>query len=213
VKQVVLSETLRVEDEGHVFLAIRDRLPPDTGLFVGNSMAIRDCETYFVSPSAQDVAIYCNRGANGIDGVISSALGTSLAHQHNVLILGDLSALHDMNALLLARTYQLSMVIIIVNNDGGGIFSFLPQAQHPKHYESLFGTPHGLQFNAMAAMYGAVYQQIPSIALLQEAVTQGLNHGGVHLLELTTQREPNVWSRRALTQRAHQAISNNVSEG
>jgi 2-succinyl-5-enolpyruvyl-6-hydroxy-3-cyclohexene-1-carboxylate synthase len=213
VKQVVLSETLRVEDEGHVFLAIRDRLPPDTGLFVGNSMAIRDCETYFVTPSAQDVAIYCNRGANGIDGVISSALGTSLAHQHNVLILGDLSALHDMNALLLARTYQLSMVIIIVNNDGGGIFSFLPQAQHPKHYESLFGTPHGLQFNAMAAMYGAKYQQIPSIALLQEAVTQGLNEGGLHLLELITQREPNVWSRRALTHRAHQAISNNLSEG
>ena len=210
IRQVILEEPLEVYHEGHIFRVIRELLPPQTRLFVGNSMAIRDCDTYFISPSTE-VTIYGNRGVNGIDGVISSALGTSICHQHTILILGDLSALHDMNALLIARKYHLSMVIIIVNNDGGGIFSFLPQAQHPKHFESLFGTPHGVTFESVSTLYGAQYADIQSIKELQDKVIDGLHQGGLHILEMKTEREPNVVYRRELTRQVHETLNSMIN--
>jgi 2-succinyl-5-enolpyruvyl-6-hydroxy-3-cyclohexene-1-carboxylate synthase len=211
IRQVLLHEPLQIQNEGHVFRAIREQLPTQTGLFVGNSMAIRDCDTYFIA-SSTDVSIYCNRGVNGIDGVISSALGVAISHPHTVLILGDLSALHDMNGWLLARKYAISMVIIIVNNDGGGIFSFLPQAQHPKHFESLFGTPHGIAFESVAALYGAHYTDIQSISELQDQLVAGLNQGGIHILEVKTERESNVTYRRELVKLVHQTLNPLIDE-
>src|SRR5207244_1537028 len=115
--------------EGRVFTELASLLPHSTTLYTGNSMPVRDMDTFFWS-SEQRIRVTGNRGANGVDGIVSSALGASAAagqHAPTVLVLGDLSFFHDLNGLLAARLHQLNLTIVLVNNDGGGIFSFLPQ--------------------------------------------------------------------------------------
>jgi 2-succinyl-5-enolpyruvyl-6-hydroxy-3-cyclohexene-1-carboxylate synthase len=102
-----------------------------------------------------------NRGASGIDGLISSALGTAAAETGPVvLVLGDLAFYHDMNGLLAAGRHRVSATIVLLDNDGGGIFSFLPQAAYPEHFEALFGTPTGLDFRLAAELYGATFSRM-----------------------------------------------------
>lgn len=123
--------------------------------FLSNSMPVRDFENFFVAKSGQ--TIYCNRGANGIDGVVSSALGTARGHQENYLLIGDLALFHDMNGLMMAKRYQIPMTIVVVNNNGGGIFSFLPQAAAKDYFEMLFGTPQDLDIEKVASLYDFEY--------------------------------------------------------
>jgi 2-succinyl-5-enolpyruvyl-6-hydroxy-3-cyclohexene-1-carboxylate synthase len=108
-------------------------------------MPIRDLDTFFFC-NDKNIRIMANRGANGIDGVVSTALGASTVPNPLILVIGDLSFYHDLNGLLAAKLHQLNITIILINNDGGGIFSFLPQAGLPRHFETLFGTPIGLDF-------------------------------------------------------------------
>ena len=145
--------------EGRVFSELANLLQDGTTLYIGNSMPVRDLDTFFWS-SEQHIRIMGNRGANGIDGVISSALGASAVAENEptVLVLGDLSFFHDLNGLLAARLHELNLTIILINNDGGGIFSFLPQAAYPEHFEQLFGTPTGLDFQSCG---GNVWWEIP----------------------------------------------------
>jgi 2-succinyl-5-enolpyruvyl-6-hydroxy-3-cyclohexene-1-carboxylate synthase len=139
-----------------------------------------------------------NRGANGIDGVVSSALGVAAYGAGPVvLVLGDISFYHDMNGLLAARSYNLNLVIVLLNNDGGGIFSFLPQATLPADtFEQLFGTPHGLDFSHSAALYGARYTRIADWSRFRQAIQRGLADGGLHIIEVQTDRAQNVAMHR-----------------
>ena len=132
-------------NEGKVVYELQKKLPNDACLFVANSMPIRDVDTFFHNTS-KNIRIMANRGANGIDGVVSSALGASINHQKTVLLIGDLSFYHDLNGLLAAKMHNLNITIIVVNNNGGGIFSFLPQRDEEQHFELLFGTPTNLTF-------------------------------------------------------------------
>lgn len=145
--------------EPRVFAELADLLPPDATLFAGNSMPIRDLDTFFPARN-QAVRFLANRGASGIDGVVSTALGVSAVSPGPVVLtIGDLSFHHDLNGLLAAKQYRLRAPIVLLHNDGGGIFSFLPQAEDPEHFEELFGTPHGLDFRPAAEMYGLHYQR------------------------------------------------------
>src|SRR5579864_6032054 len=149
--------------EGRVFTELARLLPDGTTLYAGNSMPVRDLDTFFWC-SEHRIRIMGNRGASGIDGVVSSALGASAGAAQNeptVLVLGDLSFFHDLNGLLAARLYQLNLTVVLINNDGGGIFSFLPQGAYPEHFEQLFGTPTGLDFRLAVQMYGGQYQRVP----------------------------------------------------
>ncbi|HYL44569.1 MAG TPA: thiamine pyrophosphate-dependent enzyme [Ktedonobacteraceae bacterium] len=142
-----------------------------------------------------------NRGANGIDGVISSALGASAGAGPNkptILVLGDLSFLHDLNGLLAARLHGLNLTLVLINNDGGGIFSFLPQAAYPEHFEQLFGVPTGLDFRFAAQMYGGQFQRVESWEQFRKAISQGLDTGGLHVIEVPTDRASNVKMHRQL---------------
>jgi 2-succinyl-5-enolpyruvyl-6-hydroxy-3-cyclohexene-1-carboxylate synthase len=186
--------------EGRVFTELAALLPGGTTLYVGNSMAVRDLDTFFWS-SEQRIRVMGNRGANGIDGIISSALGASAAatqHEPAVLVLGDLSFFHDLNGLLAARLHQLNLTIVLINNDGGGIFSFLPQAAYPEHFEQLFGTPTGLDFRLAVEMYGGQFQKINSWEQFRKAVNRGLHTGGLHVIEVPTERTSNVKMHRQL---------------
>ncbi|GAC1586316.1 MAG: 2-succinyl-5-enolpyruvyl-6-hydroxy-3-cyclohexene-1-carboxylic-acid synthase [Ktedonobacteraceae bacterium] len=201
-----MIQDFTVPFEGRVFTELAHLLPDGALLYTGNSMPVRDLDTFFWG-SEHAIRIMGNRGANGIDGIVSSALGASaVASGPNVLVIGDLSFFHDMNGLLAAKLHQLDVTIIVVNNDGGGIFSFLPQANYPEHFEQLFGTPIGLDFSHSAAMYGGHYQRVADWEQFRIAVERGMQNGGLHIVEVTTERESNVRMHRQLWQSVTHAL-------
>jgi len=186
--------------EGRVFTELGRLLPDGTTLYAGNSMPVRDLDTFFWC-SENRIRIMGNRGASGIDGVVSSALGASAGAGQNeptVLVLGDLSFFHDLNGLLAARLYQLNLTVVLINNDGGGIFSFLPQRAYPEHFEQLFGTPTGLDFRLAVQMYGGQFQKVDTWEQFRKTVSRGLNTGGLHVIEVPTERTSNVKMHRQL---------------
>ncbi len=186
--------------EGRVFTELARLLPDGTTLYAGNSMPVRDLDTFFWC-SEHRIRIMGNRGASGIDGVVSSALGASAGAGQNeptVLVLGDLSFFHDLNGLLAARLYQLNLTVVLINNDGGGIFSFLPQGAYPEHFEQLFGTPTGLDFRLAVQMYGGQFQKVDTWEQFRKTVSRGLNTGGLHVIEVPTERTSNVKMHRQL---------------
>jgi 2-succinyl-5-enolpyruvyl-6-hydroxy-3-cyclohexene-1-carboxylate synthase len=197
--------------EGRVFAELAACLPEGATCFVSSSMPVRDLDT-FLPGSDRSIRFLANRGANGIDGVVSSALGASAATDGPlVLVIGDLAFYHDLNGLLAARLHRLHATIILLNNDGGGIFSFLPQAAHPKHFEQLFGTPHGLDFRPAAEMYGATFNRVTNWAEFRSAVNGGLRAEGLAIVELQTNRERNVRMHRAVWQAVSAGLADLVS--
>jgi 2-succinyl-5-enolpyruvyl-6-hydroxy-3-cyclohexene-1-carboxylate synthase len=194
--------------EGRVFSELAELLPARSLLYAGNSMPIRDMDTFFW-PRSTEIRCLGNRGANGIDGVISSALGASAAGVPNepaVLVIGDLSFFHDLNGLLAARLHHLHLTIVLVNNDGGGIFSFLPQSTYPEHFEQLFGTATGLDFRPVVEMYGGSFRRIVSWEEFRQTLQHDLNADGLHVIEVPTERASNVTMHRQLWQVMEQAL-------
>jgi 2-succinyl-5-enolpyruvyl-6-hydroxy-3-cyclohexene-1-carboxylate synthase len=192
--------------EGQVFAELAALLPDRALLYAGNSMPIRDLDTFFPG-SSRPIRLLANRGANGIDGVVSSALGAAAAELGpTVLVIGDLSFYHDSNGLLAAMQHDLNLTIILLNNDGGGIFSFLPQAGDPEHFETLFGTPHGLDFRPLAQMYGARYERVTNWEAFRSAVQHGIEIGGLQIVEVPTERARNVIVHREIWQAVNAAL-------
>ena len=184
--------------EPTVFLELADLLPEGTVLFAGNSMPVRCLDSFF-PPNDRPLRFLANRGANGIDGVVSTALGVGAAVSDPlVLVIGDISFYHDMNGLLAAGKQGLSATIILLNNNGGGIFSFLPQAERVEHFEELFGTPHDLDFSHAAKMYGLGYSRPSDRTTFREEVRLSLDSQGVDLIEVVTDRKTNVEIHRQI---------------
>jgi 2-succinyl-5-enolpyruvyl-6-hydroxy-3-cyclohexene-1-carboxylate synthase len=189
--------------EGTVFTELAALLPDGAALHASSSMPVRDMDSFFPG-SDRSIHFLSNRGANGIDGVISSALGAGAANGESggplALVIGDLAFYHDMNGLMAAKLHHLNATIVLINNNGGGIFSFLPQAAYPDHFEQLFGTPHGLDFRLAAELYGAQYTCAADWDSFRRAVSQGLASGGLNIVEVQTDRERNVRQHRAVWQ-------------
>jgi 2-succinyl-5-enolpyruvyl-6-hydroxy-3-cyclohexene-1-carboxylate synthase len=178
--------------------------PEGSSLVVASSMPVRDLEWY-AAPRA-GVRVFANRGANGIDGVTSTALGVALGSgAPTALLIGDLAFLHDSGALLGLARRPVDLVVVVVDNDGGGIFSFLPQADalEPSAYELLFGTPHGLDLTALAGAHGLSARRVESEGDLVTALTDAHASGGVHVLLVTSDRQQN----RAVHDALHAAVA------
>jgi 2-succinyl-5-enolpyruvyl-6-hydroxy-3-cyclohexene-1-carboxylate synthase len=201
--------------EGAVAGALGDALPDGAVVLVGNSMPVRDLDT-FLPGSARPRRFIGNRGASGIDGLIATALGLVAGQtQPVVLVLGDLAFLHDLTSLAAARRLGLDLTIVLVDNDGGGIFSFLPQGAAdrpelglPAHYEELFGTPHGLDLHPVALSLGASHRRVGNDGLAR-ALTAAVGRPGVDVIELRTDRRRNVELHRqasAAVERALEAL-------
>ncbi len=181
-------------------------LPEGTLLFAGNSMPVRDLDS-FTRGSDRAVRVMGNRGVNGIDGVVSTALGVSAASDSPVLlVVGDLSFHHDLNALAAIREGRARAVIVVVNNDGGGIFSFLPSSEYTDLFERYFGTPHGLDFRPVAALYGVPYAAPAGLRELVERASQALRSKESAVIEVRTDRRANVAHHRALLAEAAAAV-------
>jgi len=193
--------------EGRVFAELAATLPHGAALVVGNSMPVRDLDGFFPAIE-RPVRIFANRGANGIDGVTSTALGVAAGHPGpTVLVTGDLSFYHDLPGLLAARRHRLRATIVLLNNDGGGIFSFLPQAREaPEHFEFLFGTPHGLDFRHAAELFGLAYQRPADWSEFRTALRSALASEGTTVIELRTDRQRNVQLHEGLWHQARQAV-------
>ncbi|HEU0113057.1 MAG TPA: 2-succinyl-5-enolpyruvyl-6-hydroxy-3-cyclohexene-1-carboxylic-acid synthase, partial [Thermomicrobiales bacterium] len=186
--------------EGAVFPILARLLPDGATLFAGNSMPVRDLDSFFPT-TERDIRLYANRGANGIDGVVSTALGVAGAGPGPVvLVVGDLSFYHDMNGLLAAKLHDLDAAVVVLDNNGGGIFSFLPQADSVPHarFEQLFGTPTGLDPARVAALYDASFERPESADALAEALAAAIARPGLDILTVRTDRTENVRQHRAI---------------
>ena len=173
--------------EGRTIRELQKKIPEDGQIFVANSMTIRDFDYFWFSGESKAV-LYGNRGVNGIDGTISTALGLAVNGRPTYLVTGDLSLFHDLNGLAVAKTHNLNLTIILHNNDGGGIFEYLPQ-KGTKHFDYLFSTSQGLDYSGAAKLYGCGYTKISSPDELSSVLAKIGQESGVHIIEIPTNRE------------------------
>jgi 2-succinyl-5-enolpyruvyl-6-hydroxy-3-cyclohexene-1-carboxylate synthase len=193
--------------EGQVVRALAAALPDPAQVVIGSSMAIRDADTFW--PAARPGQRFlANRGASGIDGLVSTALGAAAAAPDlpTVLLLGDLSLYHDMNGLWAARRHGLRPVIVVLDNDGGGIFEFLAQAEHPDVFEELFGTPLGLRLEDVARLYDLPFVDAGPAGDLPAALAAALASGGPALVRAPFTRAGSVAGHRACWAAVGQAL-------
>lgn len=185
--------------EPHAARELVRALPSGSALVLSSSMPIRDVEAYAPRGPA-GLRVITNRGVNGIDGVLSTALGVALANpgRPTALFIGDVALLHDAGAWALARSLKVDLTVLLTNNQGGGIFNFLPVAR-AEPFERLFGTPHDVDFTHLAALGGARLHRPATVEALRELLPVCLTPGaGLHLVEVRTERAQNVATHQAL---------------
>lgn len=181
--------------EGRVAAMLPDALPAETTVVVANSMPVRDLE-YFWPANDRGCVVHCNRGANGIDGTLSTALGIAHAGPATVLLTGDLAFLHDANGLLLAPKFRGSLAILLINNHGGGIFEHLPVAQFNPPFEEFFATPQTIDFALLCAAHGVPHKLIRRTESLRRELAKSAK--GVRVLEIRTDRKKDAAFRKQL---------------
>lgn len=192
--------------EGQAVLDLRAVLPSGSTLVAGNSMPVRDIDSFFFN-TERDVRIVGTRGASGIDGVTSTAAGAAAAGGGPVaLLIGDLSFLHDVNGLWPTHRYGLDLTVVLVNNQGGGIFSFLPQRQAvPDRFEAWWGTPHGVDLRHVVALHHGRHAVLDA-GDQHAAIAEALARPGLDVLELRTERDRNVAQHGIVWARAAEAV-------
>jgi 2-succinyl-5-enolpyruvyl-6-hydroxy-3-cyclohexene-1-carboxylate synthase len=168
------------------------------GLFLSNSMSIRVMDM-FASPNDNLFIIGANRGASGIDGIIASASGFAKGlNAPCVLLLGDLAFLHDLNSLSLLKSIAQPFVIVVLNDDGGGIFSFLPIAGFPEVFEKYFAAPHGLNFEMTGKMFGIPYSRPKEYHDFADTYKRAFQEKGAAIIEISLNRRDNVKTIKSL---------------
>jgi len=193
--------------EGHIVRALAARLPDNGQVFVGSSMPIRAVDSFWPYAKTQQ-RFYGNRGASGIDGLVSTGLGLAAGRSNvpTALLLGDLSVYHDMNGLLALRRHGLRATIVVCDNNGGGVFNFLPQAQHQDVFEELFATPLGLDFAQVARLYDLVYSPVTDRAGLEPALVDALAAQTPTMVVVKFKREDSVNGHRTCWEAASAAL-------
>jgi len=186
-----LVDSWPVPFEGRIARDVAGCLPDGAILVVGSSMPVRDLES-FARPRT-GLQVVANRGASGIDGFTATVLGAAAVSTGPVAALaGDLSFLHDVGGLLGATRRSIDATLVVVDNDGGGIFSFLPQANISDHFDRLFATPHGSDLVEVAAAFGVPARRVTSADEVVPAVRESLDAGGVRVVVVPTERADNV---------------------
>ena len=192
--------------EPAVARAVVAAVPPGGVLVVSSSMPVRDVEWF--GAGRADITVMANRGANGIDGVISTAVGAALVGAPTVCLLGDVAFLHDSAGLVALARRTVDLTIVVVDNDGGGIFSFLPQAGvlPPADFERLFGTPHGTSIAALIRAHGISVVEAVKLDDLRACIADGGDGAGVRVVLVQTDRAANVAMHQQLNERVVAAL-------
>ncbi|RME70464.1 MAG: 2-succinyl-5-enolpyruvyl-6-hydroxy-3-cyclohexene-1-carboxylic-acid synthase, partial [Verrucomicrobia bacterium] len=191
--------------EGVVARTLAEHLPAGTAVFLANSMSVRYAE-YFWPANDRAHPVYYSRGANGIDGTLSTAMGVAHGGAPTVLLTGDLAFLHDANGLLNAGRLRGSLTVLLINNDGGGIFEHLPIAGFEPPFETFFATPQQVDFSALCAAHGVPHEIVETKSALAAALA-GEMPGGVRVLEVRTDRKADVKRCRQILREASGAVS------
>ncbi len=204
---VQVLESAATVTEPAIARATLASLPEAGALVVASSMPVRDVE-WFTDPR-EGGRVFANRGANGIDGVVSTAVGVALNGGPTRALVGDVAFLHDTNGLLGAASRDLDLTVVVVDNDGGGIFSFLPQASalSTARFEQLFGTPHGLDVVAVADAHGAVGHRVEDLAGLDTLLEKCTGRRGVDVIAISTNRVANVAIHDAIHEATAAAVA------
>ncbi|MGB2926175.1 MAG: 2-succinyl-5-enolpyruvyl-6-hydroxy-3-cyclohexene-1-carboxylic-acid synthase [Limnothrix sp.] len=176
--------------EAKIAWHLSQHLPANSAIVFANSMTVRYAE-FFWQTNHKKIQPYFNRGANGIDGTLSTALGIAQNHSPCVLLTGDLALLHDTNGFLTLPQFQGSLTIVVVNNNGGGIFEMLAIAAEKDLFEEFFATPQTVDLEKLCAVYGVSYQNIATENELISAC-ETLPQQGVRLLEIRGDRHQNI---------------------
>ncbi|WP_123534162.1 2-succinyl-5-enolpyruvyl-6-hydroxy-3-cyclohexene-1-carboxylic-acid synthase [Halosimplex salinum] len=193
--------------EGAVLAEVLAEAPDPATVFVSNSMPVRDCDR-FGRPRTADLTVLGNRGASGIDGITSSALGAGSATDDPlVLVTGDLAYYHDMNGLLSVARCGVDATIVLINNDGGGIFHLLPIESFDPPFTDQFVTPHGLDFGPSADMYGLEFRRVADAAGFADAYRESLASDGTQVIEARTDGEASHRFRESLHERVRERVS------
>jgi 2-succinyl-5-enolpyruvyl-6-hydroxy-3-cyclohexene-1-carboxylate synthase len=193
--------------EGFVVASVLSALPPGRPLFVSSSMPIRDLDAYG-HPGAAQPRVFANRGASGIDGIVSSAFGVAAGTgAPTVCVLGDLAFFHDRNGLLWSREADAAVVFVLIDNDGGGIFHMLPVSEHEPYFTPFFATPHGLDPRPVSESHGLDFADVTHHDL-PAALADALGRGGCAVLRVRTDRTEN----RRLHEESRSAVVRAVQE-
>jgi 2-succinyl-5-enolpyruvyl-6-hydroxy-3-cyclohexene-1-carboxylate synthase len=193
--------------EGGILHRITRLLPDRATIFVSNSMPVRDLDR-FARPSAKTLTVHGNRGVSGIDGITSTALGIgAVTDDPLVLVTGDLAFLHDTNGLLALDRFDLEATIVLVNNDGGGIFHMLPIEEFEPPFTSHFKTPHGLDFEATESIYGLEFERVSGLKSFASAFEASVRADGTQVIEVQTDAETSHRIREAIASRVAACLS------
>ena len=195
--------TIETLFEGKAAWLLSQFLPPKTPIFISNSMPVRDAE-FFWKPNNSGIQPFFNRGANGIDGTLSTALGIAHQNQSSVMLTGDLALLHDTNGFLLRNKFIGHLTIILINNNGGGIFEMLPISKFEPPFEEFFATPQDINFAQLCATYNVEHEVITSWEHLKQRLN-ALPSKGIRVLELRTNRKLDAkWRQENLSKFARE---------
>jgi 2-succinyl-5-enolpyruvyl-6-hydroxy-3-cyclohexene-1-carboxylate synthase len=180
-------ETTEALIEGKIAWLLSQILPAQTQVFIANSMAVRNVEFFWV-PNTLKLKPFFSRGANGIDGTLSTALGVAYQQKHTILLTGDLALLHDTNGFLISQKFAGSLTIIVINNNGGGIFQTLPISKFEPPFEEFFATPQNMDFQKLSQTYKIEHKLIKNWEQLKQSLNL-LPQSGIRLLEIQTNRQ------------------------
>jgi 2-succinyl-5-enolpyruvyl-6-hydroxy-3-cyclohexene-1-carboxylate synthase len=188
--------------EGDILAAVSASMPAGANLFVSGSMPVRDLDA-FGAPREEPLAVYGNRGASGIDGIVSTAFGVAAASDEpTVCVIGDIALFHDQNGLLWSREADCPVVFVLVDNDGGGIFHMLPISEHDPAFTDFFATPHGLDFRHMAEQHDLPYWDGDATGL-PDALRDAIASRQASILRVGSDRHEN--------QRRHDEVAESVA--
>jgi 2-succinyl-5-enolpyruvyl-6-hydroxy-3-cyclohexene-1-carboxylate synthase len=194
------------DNEGGVLRDVVDALPDSSMLFIASSNPIRHLDQ-FVPPQSKQIYTYANRGVSGIDGTVASSLGVATTTDNPAaLVLGDLALYHDLNSLHLIRRLNIPLIIVCINNDGGGIFHRLPIAKYDPPFRNLFVTPHGLTFEHAAKMFDIPYTLANMGGDFRAAFKAAIDSGGPHLIEVPSDAAKFEQQRQKLIETVAQRI-------
>jgi 2-succinyl-5-enolpyruvyl-6-hydroxy-3-cyclohexene-1-carboxylate synthase len=196
--------------EAKVAHLLIDQLGDDTALVVSSSMPVRDVEWF--SGRRNDLRVLSNRGANGIDGVVATSIGVALGSREPVTtLIGDVAFVHDSSSLVNIVDHAVDLHLVLIDNRGGGIFSFLPQASalEQDQFEKLFGTPHSTDFEALCKAHGIEYHAVST----EEQLVEVSLRDGVRLSHVRTDRAENVELHRMLNEAVVAALENSFVTG